>query len=184
MERKGKGTVEKPNEISYINLSKKRFDEHQDSVLKLGPKHILEEGIDLRETIPRVETATEKIPAEFRQMVRTKYQEEMEKKIREKNRDGEDRRVLTRIKRDSEIACIHSDKTGKIVIMQRKNYNSMMEETIKKLEAREINSDPNKKLMKIVEDLIKEDSWQENKKTKAFKFCTKHTKNFWKIKRP
>ena len=48
--------------------------------------------------------------------------------------------------------------------MQRSNYNSMMEETIKKLEAREINSDPNKKLMKIVEDLIKEDSWTENKK--------------------
>ena len=101
------GWREKPNEIPYINLSEKRFDEHQDSVLKLGSKHILEEGRDLRETIPRVETAIEKIPAEFRQMVRTKYQEEMEKKICEKNRDGEDRRILNRIKRDSEIACPH-----------------------------------------------------------------------------
>ena len=182
IERKDEIMVKKPTEIPYINLSEKRFNEHQDSVLKLGPKHILDENIDLRETIPRVETAMEKIPAEFRPIVRMKYQEEIEKRIREGNRDVEDRRVLTAIKRDTEIACIHSDKTGKIVIMQRDNYNSMMEETIRKLEASEINSDPNKKLMKIVDNLIKEDSWPENKKPKLLNFAPNTPRIFGRLK--
>ena len=38
MKKRGRVMVEKPNEIPYVNLSEKRFDSHQDSVLKLGPK--------------------------------------------------------------------------------------------------------------------------------------------------
>ena len=66
--------------------------------------------------------------------------------------------------------------------MERKKYNSMMEETIKKLEAREINFDPNKKLMKIVADLIKENSWPEDIKPKLLNFAPSTPRIFGRLK--
>ena len=66
--------------------------------------------------------------------------------------------------------------------MEINKYNSMMEETTKKLEARDINFDPNKKLMKIVEDLIKENSWLEDKKSKLLNFAPNTSRMFWRLK--
>ena len=41
----------KPREIPYVNLSKKTLDIHQDPNLKMGPKHILEDSFNLKETM-------------------------------------------------------------------------------------------------------------------------------------
>ena len=40
--------------------------------------------------------------------------------------DREDRRILEIMKRDREIACLQFDKTGRIIIMNRKEYNCKM----------------------------------------------------------
>ena len=44
----------KSNEIDYINLSNKQKNIHQDSILKLGPKYILDNNINLKNTIPKI----------------------------------------------------------------------------------------------------------------------------------
>ena len=49
----------------------------------------MEKNIDLRETIQRVEMEIERVPVEFRQIVRVKYEEEIRRKMHEMNRDGE-----------------------------------------------------------------------------------------------
>ena len=62
-----------------------------------------------------------------------KYQEELKKRM--KKYDREDRRVLEKIKRDRKIAYLHSDKKGRIIIMDRGQYNCKMGEAIIKMDA-------------------------------------------------
>ena len=103
--------------LSCVNLSKKILNTQQGAILKIGPKHILEDCINLKETIPKAESIIEMLPENDRQ--RIKYQEELERRMRGCNWDKEDRRVLEMMKWDREIAYLHSDKTGRIIIMDR-----------------------------------------------------------------
>ena len=78
----------------------------------------------MKETIPRAESIIEMLPEKIRPRVRVNFQEELEKRMREINRDREDRKILEKMKKDREIAYLHSDKTGKIVIMERNEYEN------------------------------------------------------------
>ena len=57
-----------------------------------------------------------------------------------------------------------------------------MEETIEKLEAKGINFDPNKKLLKTVDDLIKENSWPKGKEPKLLNFALNTPRIFGRLK--
>ena len=96
----------------------------------MGPKHILSDGSNLKETMPRAESIIEMLPEDNRQRIRIKYQEELERRIKECYRDKEDRTVLEMMKRDREIVYLHSDKTGRIIIMDKGEYNSKMKEAV------------------------------------------------------
>ena len=50
------------------------------------------------------------------------------------------------LKNNTEIACIHTDKTGKMVILNRQDYINLMENTIKKMQVETMNKDLNKKM--------------------------------------
>ena len=50
------------SEIPYINLSFKKLDTLVDAILKLGSKYILDEAINIMDTIPKIEAAIEKLP--------------------------------------------------------------------------------------------------------------------------
>ena len=73
------------NEIDYINLSSKQMNTHQDSVLKLGPKYILDDNINLKDTIPKIENALEAINTDQRDKLRSIAQEVIKKGLKEKN---------------------------------------------------------------------------------------------------
>ena len=66
--------------------------------------------------------------------------------------------------------------------MDRNKYNMMVEEIIEKLEAKEINFDPNKKLTEIVDDLMKENSWPKGKKPKLLNFALNIPRLFGRLK--
>ena len=51
-----------------------------------------------------------------------------------KEKDTEDRKLLEIIKRDRKITWLKSVNKGKIVIMDRIDYNSMIEKTTEKME--------------------------------------------------
>ena len=70
--------------------------------------------------------------------------------MKEGDRDREDRTVLEKMKRDREIAYLHSGKAGKIIIMDRSEYNDKMREAIIKMGADKYN--------KIREAIIKMDA--------------------------
>ena len=86
----------------------------------------------MKETIPRAESIIEMLPEKIRPRVRVNFQEELEKRMREINRDREDRKILEKMKKDREIAYLHSDKTGKIVIMERNEYENRWERPLLK----------------------------------------------------
>ena len=49
----------------------------------MGPKHILEDGKNLKEKIPRTKSVIEMLPENDRQRIRVKYQEELKRRMRE-----------------------------------------------------------------------------------------------------
>ena len=138
--------LNRPREIPYINLSQKILNT-QEGILKMGPKYTLEDSVNLKETIPRTKSVIEMLPENERQRIRNKYQEEFEKRMREYDKDREDRRVLEEMKQDMEIACLDSDKTGRIIIMDRGEYNFKMKEAIVKMDSESVNRDSNELLM-------------------------------------
>ena len=123
--------LNKPREILCVNLSQKILNTHQDTILKMGPKHILKDSINLKETTPRAESVIEMLLENDRQRFRFKYQKELERRMRKCDRDREERRDLERMmRRDKEIACLHSNKTRRTIIMNREEYNYNMKEAI------------------------------------------------------
>ena len=52
--------------------------------------------------------------------------------MREYDRDREDKKILEMMKQDKETAYLHSDKIGRINIMDRGGYNNKMKEAIVK----------------------------------------------------
>ena len=121
------------NEIPYINLSSKTLNSHQDALIKLGPKYILDEPIHIKDTIPKIEKALEIVPSEKQTQLRSLIQEELSKKLKEKSKDYEDRKCLNELKNDESIACIMTDKTGKIAILDKSDYINKMGNTIKEI---------------------------------------------------
>ena len=67
--------------------------------MKIGPKHILEDDINLKETIPSAESVIEMLPEDDRQRIRIKYQEKLERRMKEYDRGKEDKRVLEKMKK-------------------------------------------------------------------------------------
>ena len=51
--------LRKQREMPYANKSKRTLNSHLDAILKMGPKHILEDNINQKETIPRAESIIE-----------------------------------------------------------------------------------------------------------------------------
>ena len=105
----------KSNEINYINLSSKQMNIHQNSVLKLGPKHILDENINLKDTIPKIENVLDTISNDQWDKLGSIVQEEIKKGLKDKTKDTVDRKCLNEIKNDENLACI-------IDRQNRKNY--------------------------------------------------------------
>ena len=60
-------------------------------------------------------------------------QEQLSKKIKEKSRDYEGRKCLNELKNVESIACIMTDKTGKIAILDKSDYINKMGNTIKEI---------------------------------------------------
>ena len=79
--------------------------------------------------------------------LRIKFLEELVKRMKERISNKEDK-VLERIRKDSEIACLHSGKTEKKVTMGIE-YNGIMEYMIMKIEAKKkgVKIDPSEMLM-------------------------------------
>ena len=97
----------------------------------MGPKHILEDSTNLRESTKGwvyYWDDTRKWHAKSR----VKYQKELERRMREYDRDREDKKILEMMKQDKETAYLHSDKIGRINIMDRGGYNNKMKEAIVK----------------------------------------------------
>ena len=103
----------------YNNKSNTELNTHQKCILDLGPKYILEEKIDLKFTIRHIEKALTFFPETERNRIRNKVQENL-RKIEIHSKDSEDIKELRKLKNNEEIACIHTDKTGKIVILNKK----------------------------------------------------------------
>ena len=139
--------LNRPREISFVNLSQKILNTQQDAILEIGPKHILEDSINLKETIPRTKSVIEMLLKNDRHRFRVRYQGELERKMRECYKDREDRLVLKKTKRDKEIVCLHSYKTERIIIMKRKEYNSKIKDVIVKMDAESVEKDPNEVLI-------------------------------------
>ena len=124
------------------------------------------------------------LPEEIRPRVRIKYQEEIiiKKKMREIDRDWEDRKILERMKKDREIAYLHSDKTGKIVIMKRNKYKNKMREAIIKMGAERVTKDPNEILKEKWAALIRNGVWPNDRKPKIHNFAPNTPHIFGRIK--
>ena len=147
--------------ILYDNKSNIELNRHQKSVLNLEPKYILDEKIDLKDAIPHIERALTYIPEAERNKVRNKIQEEFEK-IETCNKDNEDIKVLKKLKNNKDIACIHIDKTDKMVILNKQDCIEMMENTFKKMQIEIKNKDPKMKIQNKTVNLMKEGKWPEN----------------------
>ena len=78
------------------------------------------------------------------------------------SQDSEDIKELKRLKNNKEIACIHTDKMGKMVTLNKQDYTDMMENTFMKMQVEIMNKDPNKKLKNKIRNLMKEGIWPDN----------------------
>ena len=95
--------------------------------------------------MPHIEKASTFFLENERNRIRNKIQENL-RKIEIHSKDSEDIKELMKLKNNEEIACIHTDKTGKIVILNRNDYINLMENTFAKMQVETINKDPNMKI--------------------------------------
>ena len=170
------------NEIDYINLSSKQMNTHQDSVLKLGPKYILDDNINLKDTIPKIENALDAINTDQRDKLRSIAQEVIKKGLKEKTKDVADRKCLNEIKNDENLACLMTDKTGKIVIMDKADYVNKMETTIQEMEIENITQNPLNKLIGKVKLLLQSKYWPDDKKPTLLNHAPNIPRMFGKFK--
>ena len=136
----------------------------------------------MKETIPRAESIMEMLPEEKRPRVRIKYQEESEKRMREIDRDREDRKILEKMKRDRDIRYLHLDKMRKIIIIERNEYKNKMREAIIKMGAETVTKDPNESSIEKRAPLIKNGVWQDDRKLKVHNFAPNTQCIFGRIK--
>ena len=102
--------------------------------------------------------------------------------MREFDKDQEDRNVLMKMKKDRKVACLHSDKSGIIVIMERNEYKIMMKEAIVEMGAERVSKDPNESIIEKRTALIRSGVWSDNKKPKIDNFAPNTQCNFGRVK--
>ena len=123
----------------------------------------MDKPIHIKDTIPKIENALEIVPSEKRTQLQSLIQEQLSKKLKEKSKDYEDRKCLNELKNDESIACIMTDKTGKIAILDKSDYVNKMEYTIKEIDVDIMNQSPLRKLTEKVKILLKSTHWPNNK---------------------
>ena len=93
---------------------------------------------------PKVKNALTYISEVKRNKVRLKVQGTIRKNLKFSINSEENIKVLKEIKENKNIAFIHTDKTGKIVILDKKDFINKMKETFSKMKLQVMNKDTNK----------------------------------------
>lgn len=155
----------KPPEIPYLNLSSHQITVKQDRILKKGPRYIFRKNINLKDLIPKIETLLEKIPSKAIDKLRSKTQNRVEKAINNHNYNSrEEMKIIKEIKDNNNIVILHTDKTNKIAVMDRNEYNEKMQDAINSINAEEINKDPTDNINNKVKELAKNPNWPQGEK--------------------
>ena len=87
------------------------------------------------------------------------------------------------LKKNENIASIHTDKTGKIVILDKNKYINVVEEMFCKMKLEIMNKDPNNILQDKVVNIINEGKWPDNKIPVILYHAPNTTRAFGKFKK-
>jgi hypothetical protein len=113
-----------------INLSKKPLTNAERSLLEKGPKFaITPSSIPYKNIVSEVEAAIHELPDETKDIIRTNTASILDRARlpQHKNISTEERKALSKLKKDHTRIVMKADKGNSLVVMDRSDYDSKME---------------------------------------------------------
>lgn len=147
-----------------MNLSDHQLSEEERSVLSKGENFaITPKSVPVEDIIANVEASLRKVPQEIAEKIRQESSRVLQKaKPPKSNITGKEQKALKNLRANKDIVILKADKGNATAILNTKDYESKINDLLDPAIYKKIPRDPTAKILRKVNNLIKDSSIPED----------------------